>query len=61
MFTPLHVHKAHSVSNVFCPMGTFLSFSMKNYSNDKGITRNPFLSAKKKRDKIVGRSYKSFL
>lgn len=53
MLTPLHVHKAQSVSNVFCPMGSFLAFCMKNYSNDKGLTRNPFLSVKENRDKIV--------
>lgn len=52
-FTPLHVHKAHSISNVFCPMGPFLGFCMKNYSNDKGLTRNPLLPVKKNRDKTV--------
>lgn len=38
MFTPLH--KAHNISNVFCPMGPFLTFCMRNCSNDRGLTRN---------------------
>lgn len=38
--TPLHLYKMHSKSNVFLPIGPFLFFCMKNYSNDKGFTRN---------------------
>lgn len=53
MFTPLPVHKAHSLSNGFCLMGPFLALCMKNYSNDKSLTRNPFLSVKKNGDKTV--------
>lgn len=37
-------------------MGPFLGFCMKNYSNDKGLTRNPFLPVKKNRDKTVPNS-----
>lgn len=42
-----YLYTRHTVYQMdFVPWDPLLALCMKNYSNDKGLTRNPFLSVK---------------